>query len=232
MEVYVQLILLLALIKYCLNAALSSRIWIILCYGLLASLVSLALYPLVIEQPVTLVSSLLSNDPMVSDGAVITTIEAVAGIFTSIYLLDNYFMPRAKRKKSIYILKIMPGILFCLAIAYFELQFFKWRVGGNFVTTAVIYAIGVFVMLVGTALLLNYVLKGESPKLELQILLNIAILIIGLFINSSVANYSISNAEYIIHWGALFTILSLAATFFIAGFYLRKINIKSFFKHN
>ena len=232
MEVYVQLILLLALVKYSLNAALTSRTWIISCYGLLASLVSLALYPLVIEQPVTLVSSLLGNDQLVSEGAVLTTIEAVAGIFTSIYLLDNYFMPKAKRKKSIFILKIMPGILFCLAIAYFELQFFKWRVGGDFVATAVIYAIGLFGILVGTALLLNYVLKGESPKLELQILLNIAILVIGLFINSSVAAYSISNAESVTDWGALFATLSLAVVLIIAGFYLRKINIKSLFKFN
>lgn len=227
METYVQLIFILALVKYCLKAAMTGRFWIIACYGAVAAVIGMALYPLVIEQPVTVVSSLLANHRLVTDGAVITTIEAITGIFISVYLLDNYFTPKEKRKRLLFLLKVMPGILFCMAIAYFELQFFKWRVGGDFVTTAIIYSTGAFGTIVSLALFFRHFLKGESPKLELKILLNIGILIIGLLINSSVADYSLSNAVTVTEWGALFAIICLAVTLFVAGIYIPKINIKS-----
>lgn len=232
MEVYIQLIFVLVIVKYCLKAALTGRLWGITCYAVFASLVALALYPIVVEQPVTIISSVLSNQKFVTDGVVITTLEAVAGIFVSVYLLDNYFMPRGSRKKILFGLKIIPGVLFFFALAYFELMFFKVSVGMDFLTTAMLYSLIVFVGVMAFSLLIGWALKGESMKLELKILLNMGILIIGLLVNSSVADYNLSHAETAVEWGALFTLLGLIIILFVIGIYLPKLNIKSLFKIN
>ncbi|MBE9487575.1 MAG: hypothetical protein IMY73_00155 [Bacteroidetes bacterium] len=199
-------------------------------YALVASLVGLLFYPIVIEQPVTIIDFMLSNKKFVTDGAVITTIEAVVGIFTSIYLLDNYFKPKAKRKKAVFMLKVIPGVLFIIAIAYFELLFFKFRVGEEFISTALIYSAIVFSTVMFFSQILRYSIKAESMKLELKILLNIGILAIGLLVNSTIADYNLSYAETVIEWKALFTLFGIVVLLFIVGIYLPKTKIKSLFK--
>lgn len=232
METYVQLILILALVKYCLKAALTARFLTIVLYGAIAAAIGLAIYPLVILQPVTIVTMLLTDEVLVANGAVITTIEAVAGIFVSVFLLDNYFMRKDKRKRSIFILKVIPGVLSLIAIAYFELMFFSWRVGAEFTQTALLYATIVFLSIIAVAAALKYLLRGESLKLELKVLLNIGILIIGLLVNSSIADYNLSHADVEVEWGAMMTLIGVVAVLFFAGIYLPKLNIKSFYKNN
>lgn len=232
METYIQLIFVLALVKYCLKAALTARFWTIALYGGLASIIALAIYPIVIEQPVNIVSTLLADRVLVANGAVITTIEAVAGIFVSVLLLDNYFMRKESRKKSVFILKVIPGVLSVVAIAYFELMFFRWRVGADFMQTALLYGFILFSSIVAMATALRYLLRGESLKLELKVLLNVGILIIGLLVNSSIADYNLSYADVQIEWGALAALAGLIAVLFFVGIYLPKINIKSLSKNN
>lgn len=232
METYIQLILVLALAKYCLKAALTARFWTIVLYGGFASIVALVIYPIVIEQPVTIVSMLLSDSVLVANGAVITTIEAVAGIFISVLLLDNYFMRKESRQKSLFILKVIPGVLWVVAIAYFELMFFRWRVGADFMQTALLYSFILFSSIVAMATALKYSLPGESLKLELKVLLNVGILIIGLLVNSSIADYNLSYADVQIEWGALAALAVLIIVLFFAGIYLHKINFKSLSKNN
>jgi hypothetical protein len=201
-----------------------------LLYAGIAAAWAMLLYPVVITQPVTIVSQLLANHKFVTDGAVITTLEAITGIFISISLLDNYFMPKNKRKKSLYLLKIMPGILFFFSIAYFELLFFKWRVGSDFLSTAFYYAAVIAIVIFLLSCLIRFLVPGESMKLELKILLNIAILIIGLLINSAIADYNLSHAEISVAWEAMFTLLGLAVILFITGRYIPIQKIKKFIK--
>lgn len=230
MEIFVQIVFILALLKYCLKAASSGRFWIIALYGLGAAVFAMAIYPFVINQPVNIISELLASKRFVTDGAVLTTIEAVAGIFISIFLLDNYFMPRPKRKKSLKVLKILPGVLVFFAIAYFELLFFKINVGVDFTLSAIIYASIVFGSITLVALLVKSQMSQESIKLELKIMLNVGILFIGLLINSSVADYNLSNAQTAIEWQPLLTISLIAVALFIIGIFLPKIDIKSLLK--
>lgn len=226
MEIFVQIVFILALLKYCLKAALTGRFWIILLYGLAAALFALAVYPLVITQPVNIITELLTNHKFVSDGAVFTTLEAVFGIFVSILLLDNYFTPLKKRKKSLMILKISPGIIVFFGIAYFELLFFKMNVGVDFMLSAVIYSSILFVSIVLFSLLIKSQMNHESIKLELKIMLNLAILIIGLLINSTIADYNLSNAQTVIDWKPLAVIAAIAGVLFILGVYFPKIKFK------
>lgn len=225
METLVQLIFLIALAKFCLKAALSGSLWRIVGYAAAAATVALAIYPVVIEQPLTIVTQMLADKTAVANMALITTAEAIAGIFISIYLLDNYFKPKTKRSKSAFILKITPGVVVFGAIAYFELLFFKLRAGDDFLVTASLYAALLFAAILTIGLIAKYAIGSESLKLEVKVILNMAILVVGLLISSSVADYNISHAQATIEWGALGTLIVGAAALIAIGIWFQKINI-------
>ncbi len=221
------------MIKFCLKAASTSRPWVVILYAVGASLISLLMYPLVIEQPLTIISELLASEKFVVDIAVITSVESIAGIFMSVLLLDNYFMEKAKRKKYLKILKVIPGVVFIFGIAYFQLQFFKLRIGANFLSTAILYSAIIFTITLITAFLIREAVKSESLRLELKVLLNIAILIIGLLVSSSVADYNSSDAETVVEWKALGTMVLLGSFTILIGYIFPKIKPKNkIFKTN
>ena len=230
MEIFVQIVFILSLLKYCLKAALTSRFWIIAIYGICAALFAMIIYPYVINLPVNIISELLSNHKIVTDGAVLTTVEAVFGIFISILLLDNYFTPRQKRRKLLVILKVAPGVLVFPAIAYFELLFFKMNVGVDFTLSAIIYSLILFVSIMLISIFVKSQMKQESVKLELKIMLNLAILVIGLLINSTVADYNLSDAQTVIEWKPLVVMTIIAVILFVLGIFTPKITIKSLLK--
>lgn len=230
MEVFVQIVFILALLKYCLKAASTGSFWIVSIYGVVAALFAIAIYPFVINQPVNIISEVLTNHKVVTDGAVLTTIEAVAGVFISILLLDNYFMPVQKQRRYLKVLKMFPGVLVFPAIAYFQLLFFKMNVGVDFTLSAIIYAFILFAAITLVSLFIKSHMSEESLKLELQIMLNLGILVIGLLINSTAADYSLSNAEMVVEWQPLLAIVVIALVLFIIGVYLPKFNFKSLLK--
>ena len=232
MELLVQIILILAVLKYCLKASLAGGLRAILCYALGAGLFALACYPFVISQPVTIIEKLLSDKEIVTDGAVLTSLEAIIGILLSVRLIDNYFQPKQKRKKSLFVLKVFPGLLSPIAILYFELMFFKLRAGSDFLVTALLYAILCAAVITGLAFLLKYLAEGESLKLEMKMLFNIAILIIGLFVSSSVADYNISAAHQTIEWIPLLAFTLIAGGIVALGYFTRDIHFKELFKKN
>ncbi len=226
MEIYVQLIFVIASAKYCLKAALSNRFPVLTGYAAAAAITALIIYPAVITQPVTIISRMLENRLIVQNMALISTTEAIAGIFISIYLLDNYFRPEAKRRKKAFILKIMPGVLFFCAIGYFELLFFKFRAGHDFAGTAVLFAAILFTGILSVSSLMRLAIRNESLKLEIKLLFNLCILVFGLLISSSVADYNISYAQTDIEWKAL-AVMALTVIVLIAtGIWMQQTDIK------
>lgn len=230
MEIYIQLIFIIALAKYCLKAALSNSMGILVGYAAAAAVIAFALYPAVIEQPVTIIIQMLQDKKIVENMAIITTAEAVTGIFISVYLLENYFKPKSGRTKKAFIMKIIPGILSLCAIGYFELLFFKWRAGNDFTATAVLFAVFLFIAIVAVSLLAKYILKEESLKLEIKLILNLAILVIGLLVSSSVADYNTSYAQATVEWAALIALICISFALAVTGLWLQKINLKKHLK--
>ncbi len=227
MELFIQLIFSIAILKYCLKAASFSSFKIVFIYAALAAIFSLAMYPVIINMPSNIIEKLLANREIVTDGAVLSTIEAIGGVFISILLLDNYFAPREKRNRAFFALKGIPGLIAFVAMAYFQLLFFMNNVGVDFVISAAIYAALIFVSISIIAIFMYKNIPHESVRLELKILLNLAILVIGLLVNSSIADYNLSNAHSSLEWGALLAILSLCIFMFFAGILLDKFNIKN-----
>ncbi len=227
MEIVLQLIFVVAILKYCLKAALSGRLLLIVGYGLVLAAVSFALYPIIISQPLTIITDLLASKTIVENIALITTAESAIGILISISLLDNYFRPKEKRTAWARFIKIMPGLVVFFAVAYFELLFFKWRVGGEFLVTSLLFSLVLLVGVVLVALLLKKLIEGESLKLEMKLIFNLAVLTLGLLISSSVADYNISNAQATIEWAALISIIVGSLVLVALGIWLHKINFKN-----
>lgn len=230
METLVQLIFIIALAKYCLKAALSGSLWRLVGYAAAVAVVALALYTVVIEQPLTIITQMLADRTSVANLALITTAEAIAGIFISVYLLDNYFKPKAERSKLAFTLKIVPGVIVFCAIAYFELLFFKLRAGSDFLQTAALYAALLFAVVFTIGLVAKYTIRGESLKLEVKVILNMAILMVGLLVSSSVADYNISHAQATIEWEALVALVVGAVALIAAGVWSQKINFNNILK--
>lgn len=224
MEICIQLIFIIALAKYCLKAALSGKLWILSVYAAAAAVLAMAICPIVITQPVTIISKMLGDKAVIENMAMITTVEAITGIFLSVYLLDNYFMPKSKRRKTAFVLKIIPGILSLCAIGYFELLFFKWRAGQDFAATAILFAATLFIAVAGFSSLIMFSVKSESLKLEIKLIFNLCILVLGLLVCSSVADYNISNAQTDIEWKALAAMIITMAALTVAGVWVQKIN--------
>ena len=228
MELLVQLIFVIAILKFCLKASLAGGFKTMLLYALGAGVWTLLWYPVVINQPVTIIEHLLADRQVVTDGAVWTTIEALAGILLGVNLLDNYFAPKQKRKKSLFILKVIPGVLAPLGLLYFELMFFKMRVAEDFLMTALLFSVVTVVVILGLSLVMKRVVEGESMKLELKLLFNMMILLIGLLINSAVADYNTSSADTQADWMPLVVMLGASAVLILIGYLTCNWTIKNF----
>ena len=224
METFVQLIFVVALLSYCLKAALSNKPLMIVGYGLALSVISFGIYPIVLNQPMNILAQLMSDRSLVENFALLTTAESIAGIILSIHLIDNYFLPKAKRTRLAKCLKLIPGILVFFAVGYFELLFFKWRVGEDFLLSALLFFVLILIVVVSMSFLLRFLVEGESLKLEVKIILNLAILVLGLLVSSSIADYNVSHAHNPIDWKALIS-LTVGSTFIIGlGYFLHKID--------
>lgn len=224
MESIIEIIFIIALLKFCLKAAMANNFKIVVGYSCGLAIFALALYPLIITQPLTILSDMLANKTIVENMALLTTAESVAGIMLSVWLLDNYFRPREKRTHWAKMLKIIPAVVVFFAVAYFELLFFKWRVGGDFLMSAILYSGSVVVGVCGIAMLLKWLLGSESARLELKLILNLSILVLGLLVSSSVADYNTSNAVATIEWKALIAIIIGSLVLMGVGAWLYKID--------
>lgn len=200
MEIYLQFIFLLAVAKYSLKASMNTRWWVTLLYPLAAAVAAYLIYPWMIRLRGDSFTAILADKGLVADCAVLITIEAILGILSSIYILDNYFRPKSKRKRSVFILKVVPGVLVFVGIAYFELAFFKQFAGVQFGKVALMYSGVVFFAIAALASMLKWLMRGESLKLEAKITLNLLILCTALFVNASLADYSVSHAQTAVEW--------------------------------
>lgn len=220
MEIFIQIILLLSLVKYCLKAAISGRLGYISIFTACAGVIAIGIYPIIIYSPINIIDTILNNQKIVTNGALLTTIESVAGIMLSIKLLDYYFLPKNKRTKWMRIFRFIPGFIFILSIAYFEMLFFSYRVGSNFLLSSLLFSLILMICIFSTSILLKYLIPHESQKLEFKIIINIIILFLGLLINSMVSDYNISAAKTVIDWWALISLLGIGLVFTLLGFYL------------
>lgn len=220
METFVQFILLFSLVKYCLKAAIAGRLGYILLFSVAAGGIAVCLYPIIIHASPNIVAEILKNPGLVADGILFTTIESVAGIMLSVKLLDFYFLPKEKRTGWMRVLRFVPGFMYILSIAYLEILFVSTRVGSDFLLSSLLFALLLAVSVFVTACLFKFLVRSESQKLELKIIINMVILLLGLMVNSMVSDYNISAASAVIEWKALVCLVILGIVSAMTGYLL------------
>jgi len=220
MELLFQIIIILAVIKYCLKAGFFNHWGGIAAYALFVSVLAVAFYPFIIKTNSNVFEELLADKKSISNVAVLITIEAISGMLISIGMLGNLFS--RKKQKWIKVLKLTPGILIAGAVYYIELTVFRSFAGVNFAWLAIIFA-GVF--LTGT-LLLTYLIKNLLPdngtRFELKFLTNVVLLLLSVFLNAGLADYNTGNYRANPEFMKLGVFTAIAATGFILGFILFK----------
>lgn len=228
MEQYLQLIFLLAFVKFGLKSSLVRKAWMIPVYGIVAGVFAWAVHPFVIGLRGDSFTAILADRGMVSDCALLITVESVLGIMASVLLLDNYFAPREKRKRSLFVLKVIPGVLFFVGVVYFELLFFKLFVGMPFGCVAALYGGTVFAAVTAAGFGMRWLLPGESMKLDAKILLDLAILGVAIFVNAAISDYSVSHSVGGVEWLPTVVAAAVLAVGAAAGFacYRRRDSVR------
>lgn len=219
MEIVIQVILLLSIIKYCVKAALTGNYKGILLLSLFSSLVAIVIYPILIKQSVNVIDIFLANKAMVADGALLITIESVGGIMLAIKFLDFNFLHKKRASKWMIIQKLFPGILFVFAIAYFEILFMSYRIGVNFLYSSLLFSFFIMLGVFLISMIIMFLVKEENQKIELSLIINLFILFFGLLVHSMISDYSISSAKTKIDWGAMATLFFIVIVFVVIGRY-------------
>ncbi len=224
MDSFLQFIFVLAAAKYCVNAALTRRVWLMALYAAVMAVTAFAVHPVVIGWRGDMAEELLVNGAIVADVALLITLEAVAGIFISVFVLDNYFMPSHKRRRSVFVLKVLPGVVCFVAAAYFESLFFRSFAGMEFATGAALYGCIVFAVVFGGSMAASGLMPGESVKLESRIILDMAILFVGLFVGASVTSYNTSGGHTQVETAPLLALAAMVGTGVAAGYGWHKVS--------
>lgn len=229
MEILIQLIFIIAFLKYCIKATMNKGMFSILAYSVALGIVILLIYPSVITKPITIINDILNHKDNLSNLAVIISSEALFGVWISLTLTNNHLTAHSqisKQNKTLKILSIVPeGILIILGTAYSELLFIGNRVGSNFMWSAILFALITIAAVATLALIFRYSINTYDLKIKFNLTLNLILLASGLFLSSSIAGYNNPNSIISIEWNALAAVLLLASLLFATGIWLDKINI-------
>ena len=217
METIVQAILALAVLKYALKTNAAPKRWQRLYFAAQAGLWALACTPVVIEQPTNTMALLLGNRTAVINGAAIVCLECMAGLSLGIALLSAH-----RPKRWVQIMHTLPNPLMLLAIPYFEMQLFSQNAGLSFVYTSLIFSILTTITIILFGWMLKRKVRTHTRAIELELLLNAAMLVGSLLISSAAAHHSISSAQVDNTAPALLAMLCLSALLFGIGLMLPK----------
>ncbi len=238
MEQYLQLIFVLALAKYALAASFLRRAWETAGAGAVLGIAAWLVWPWVVGQPSDTLARMLADAGTVGNLAAVISLEAVAGIFSAVWLLGKApAVPSrrgryAVRRRAIWrqALKAAPGVTVFAAVAAFEMEFFRASVGASFARTAFLYAVitGGGVLL--SALVIRKLLPGQTLRLEAKVLLNAAMLLTGIFVNASLTDYSRSDSHIPVDWRPLAVAAAVAAVLVAAGYCAGRLRGKVFFR--
>lgn len=217
METLFQLILIISVLKFTCKATFFENLWGILGYALLVGIIAFAIYPIVIRQSGDFHLTMLTDRKLVSDMAIIITIEAIIGLLVSMGMLKNIF---SKKKTIARWLKIIPGVLIIGAIFYAEQRMFYILAGQSFLKIAFLTAIGSFLVVIGVSLMIKYILPQPTMRYELKFLTNSLLLIAGVLLNAGVSPYNTASYRMDFDWVKMLVFLGGIFAIALLGFAL------------
>lgn len=226
MQILFQIVLILGVVKYCCKAGFFENRKAIIAYSLFAGLVAIVFYPFIIKMNTNTFDMLLSDKKMVSNIAVIITIEAISGMLISIGMLHNLF--EKKKRQWVRILKLTPGVIIFGVIFYVELLLFKTIIGVGFIWISILTTFLFIFGLAGISTAIKYIFPEKSIRYELKFLVNILLFVIAVLMNAFLAGYNKSNYESNVDYTKLLVFTGIVAIGFVLGLLLYRN--KGFFR--
>lgn len=217
METLTQIIFVLAIVQYSLQAALSGRLLKRSVYALAAALWAMGIYPWVIRMPMTYLGAHLALPQWVGDAVLIVTVEAIAAILLQLGASGD---KPTKARRVCRFFNALPGPVFFCAVGYFESRYFGFRAGGHsFLLTAVEFALLTGVAVLGLGSLLQVAVRENVYKRELRLLLCMLSLGAGLLAYAALFPMPVSAPRAPMAWDALAALLAGAGLLFACGRY-------------
>lgn len=170
----------------------------ILAAGVGCSLFVMAIWPWATEQSKTQIADFLSSPERMQDAAVMITLESAVMIafcfdcFAGFRRHDTFFKRGLTR-----LLKIYPGMLITVVLAYSLTQLIFAYPGISFRTVAWLFAGATGIGIIGIGWFLRKYLADESLRLELLFVTNLFILLMGIIAmeNGRTSYQSVSNVN-------------------------------------
>jgi hypothetical protein len=220
MGIVFQLILVSGVIKYSCKATFFKGYKGIIIYALFSGIIAIACYPFIIKTDSDVFNTLMTDTALISNIAVLITIEAISGIFISIGMLNNLF--ESKLHKWIRVLKLMPGVIIIGIIFYMELSLFRTLIGIAFYRIAIVAALLCMLGIIMLSSLIKYLLPHFSTRYELKFLINILLLISAVLLNAGLADYNTGSYTVNIEYTKLLVLAGIVITGFLSGLLLYK----------
>lgn len=170
-------------------------------------------YDFASEQSQTTLSQWLASPKILSNMAVLVTIESAIGLLFAFIALRDYYQNR--QSKALRVLLAFPGLLLFPCLIYVLAQAFFFFSGADFAMTTLYACLALFaLMLLGTKGL-TILLPEKDLRLEVHLLISILIILLGLTATASTQIIYIPKSEPID-----FVLLGKVFLFFLSLFAL------------
>lgn len=196
------------------------KLWQVAIMGVLSAGFLLFAYTYAIEQSQVTIQQALENTKVLSNMAVLVSIEAGFCIGFCFLALRTLFF--GKESRGYKILKWYPSLLIFPVLFYLLTQSIFYFSGADFFTTTTVLAIGVLLLIIGGAYGIKELLPEEDFRLEVHFLTSLFITILGLISTTNGNTIYVPKSEPM-NFTALGLTFLLFIGMFILGFFINKI---------
>ena len=171
------------------------------------------------EQSQVTLSSLVNDPKVLSDMAVLVTIESAVGMVFCFVSLRDFYQGRQSRWS--HILKWFPGVLLFPTLFYGLTQTIFAFPGASFTHLAGWYGMGVIGIILLGSRALKSLLPEKELRLEVHLLMNVFVTLLGLTCTASGQIIYVPHSEPL-NWLLLGEIFLFFSGLFVLGFFLKK----------
>jgi len=163
MQTIIIILFSLALVSFSIQLQLLKNRWVLGTWLLIVAIGVYLMHHMAIEQSYKTFRATLTNSSLMMDFTVLLVLEALAGLFISIYLIRSHYNEPVKAifKYAIY----LPGITIFPALFYFESMVFLQIHGIDFELMAIVLSI----LAIALISLIKYGFKVLVPEFDLQL---------------------------------------------------------------
>lgn len=204
------------------------KFWQVTIVAVLAGGFVFFVYPFAIEQSQLKMHEYLQNTEILSNIAVLVTLESAVCLCFCFTALLEYLNGEKSKWNSV--LKWYSGLLIFPVLLYLLTQSFFTFIGVDFEMMTMIFALIAMILLIGLSFGIRKLIPEKDLRLEIHFLVSLFVAVLGLIVTTSGKMVYVAVDEPLNFQRLGFT-FGLFASLFFAGFVINKIWWKFFRKH-